>query len=102
MEQIIFHPDLSMLLIPWKDSVFSSYFSSHENWMHLKIALWSLEGVYCSRLPLFLLTNYLDLWLYTGFPDGSVGEELACQGEDAGLILGSGISPGEGNDSPPQ
>ena len=31
-----------------------------------------------------------------GFPDNSVGKESACNAEDAGLIPGSGRSPGEG------
>ena len=30
-------------------------------------------------------------------PSGSDGEESACNAEDLGLILGSDISPGEGN-----
>ena len=32
-----------------------------------------------------------------GFPGGSDGKESACQAGDAGLIPGSGRSPGEGN-----
>ena len=38
-----------------------------------------------------------------GFPDGSVGEESAfnaVNARDAGSILGSGRSPGEGNGNP--
>ena len=38
-----------------------------------------------------------------GFPNGSVGEESAYNGRvtgDAGLIPGSGRSPGEGSDKP--
>ena len=31
-----------------------------------------------------------------GFPDSSVGEESTCNAGDAGLIPGSGRSPGEG------
>ena len=37
-----------------------------------------------------------------GFPDGSVGKESACNAGDAGLIAGSGRSPGEGNGYPYQ
>ena len=35
--------------------------------------------------------------LSEGFPGGSDGKESACNAADAGLILGSGRSPGEGN-----
>ena len=38
-----------------------------------------------------------------GFPDGSAGEESACNAgdtEDAGLIPGLGRSPGGGNGNP--
>ena len=35
-----------------------------------------------------------------GFPDGSDGEESACNEEDPGLIPGLGRSPGEGNGNP--
>ena len=31
-----------------------------------------------------------------GIPNSSVGKESACNAEDAGLIPGSGRSPGEG------
>ena len=37
-----------------------------------------------------------------GFPSGSDGKETACNVGDLGLIPGSGISPGEGNDNPLQ
>ena len=40
-----------------------------------------------------------------GFPDGSDGKEYACnagQARPVGLLLGWGISPGEGNGNPPQ
>ena len=37
-----------------------------------------------------------------GFPDGSAGKESTCNAGDAGLIPGSGRSPGGGNDNPPQ
>ena len=33
---------------------------------------------------------------------GSVGKESACEAGDPGSILGSGISPGEGNGNPLQ
>ena len=35
-----------------------------------------------------------------GFPGGSEGKESTFNAEDLGLIPGSGISPGEGNDYP--
>ena len=35
--------------------------------------------------------------LSEGFPGGSDGKESACNAADAGLILGSGRSPREGN-----
>ena len=35
--------------------------------------------------------------IFLGFPDGSEGEESACNPGDPGLITGSGRSPGEGN-----
>ena len=37
-----------------------------------------------------------------GFPGGSVVNNVAASGGDAGSISGSGISPGEGNDNPLQ
>ena len=37
-----------------------------------------------------------------GLPSGSVGKESACSAGDLGSILGSGKSPGEGNDNPLQ
>ena len=36
----------------------------------------------------------------TGFPGGSEVKESASNAEDPGSILGSGRSPGEGNDNP--
>ena len=36
------------------------------------------------------------------FPGGSDGKESACNGEDSGLIPGSGRSPGEENGNPLQ
>ena len=41
------------------------------------------------------------LFLYL-FPGGSVGKESAHSAGDPGSVPGSGISPGEGNDSPLQ
>ena len=35
-----------------------------------------------------------------GFSGGSNGKESACNAGDAGLIPGSGRSPGERNDNP--
>ena len=43
------------------------------------------------------------VYLTTGFPDGSAGEESACNAgdtEDAGLIPGLGRSSGGGNGNP--
>ena len=37
-----------------------------------------------------------------GFPGGSDGKESACNAGDPGLILGLGLSPGEGNGNPLQ
>ena len=37
-----------------------------------------------------------------GFPGGSDGKESACNAGHLGLILGSGIFPGEGNGNPLQ
>ena len=37
-----------------------------------------------------------------GFPGGSDGKESACNAGDPGSILGSGISPEEGNGYPLQ
>ena len=37
-----------------------------------------------------------------GFPDGSEGQESACNAGDPGLIPGLGRSPGEGNGNPLQ
>ena len=35
--------------------------------------------------------------MFMGFPGGSLVKESACNAGDAGLIPGSGRSPGEGN-----
>ena len=40
--------------------------------------------------------------LIWGFPGGSEGKAAACNAGDAGLIPGSGRSPGEGNGNPLQ
>ena len=40
--------------------------------------------------------------MFMGFPGGSVVKESACNARDAGLIPGSGRSPGEGNSNPLQ
>ena len=42
------------------------------------------------------------LWLSFVFPDGSDGEESACNAGDAGLIPGLGGYPGEGQGNSPQ
>ena len=39
---------------------------------------------------------------HTRFPGGSDGKESACNAGDLGSILGSGRSPGEGDDNPLQ
>ena len=49
--------------------------------------------------------SFLFNWRIIGFSNGSVGKESACNAGDArnaGLIPGSGRSPGEGNGNPPQ
>ena len=40
--------------------------------------------------------NYLEDYIYTGFPHSSVGKESVCNEGDCGLIPGSGRSAGEG------
>ena len=40
--------------------------------------------------------------MFMGFPGGSVVKESACNAGDAGLIPGSGRSPGRGNGNPLQ
>ena len=42
------------------------------------------------------------MYIYRGFPGGSVGKESACNAEDVNSIPGSGRSPGEGNGNPLQ
>ena len=42
------------------------------------------------------LNLLLSAFLFTGFPDSSVGKESACNAGDSGLIPGSGRSTGEG------
>ena len=42
------------------------------------------------------------VYIRLGFPGGSNGKESACNAEDAGSILGSERSPGEGNGNPVQ
>ena len=55
----------------------------------------------CPVLPpvSFLLPLLQNMW---GFPDGSDGEESACNAGDAGSVPGWGRSPGEGNGNPLQ
>ena len=48
----------------------------------------------------FLIFNLLKF--IVSFPGGSVVKDLPANEEDAGLILGSGRSPGEGNGNPLQ
>ena len=38
-------------------------------------------------------------YFHRGFPGGSDGKVIACNAGDSGLILESGTSSGEGNDS---
>ena len=42
----------------------------------------------------------VDIWICTGFPDGSVGKEYTCNAGDEGSIPGWGRSPGGGNGNP--
>ena len=65
--------------------------------------LW-YQGMSCQLKKKILLINLLfGKILYTkGFPGGSDGKESACKAGDLGSILGSGISPGEGNGNPLQ
>ena len=39
-------------------------------------------------------------YLLFGFPGGSMVKKPSANARDVGLILGSGMSPGEGNDNP--
>ena len=52
----------------------------------------SLEGIWSN----------ISVWGWGSFPDGASGKESACKAGDTGLILGTGISPGEGNSNPLQ
>ena len=45
-------------------------------------------------------TYWVHLFLFLGFPDSSVGKEMACNARDPGSIPGSGRSPGEGKGYP--
>ena len=47
-------------------------------------------------------TYWVHLFLFLGFPDSSVGKEMACNARDPGSIPGSGRSPGEGKGYPLQ
>ena len=52
----------------------------------------------CSCLSIFnACRSRLFLSQFAGFPGGSVVNNLPASAGDAGLILGSGRSPGEGN-----
>ena len=44
----------------------------------------------------------LNNWPKVGFPDGSFGQQSACNARDPGLIPGLGRLPGEGNGYPLQ
>ena len=43
---------------------------------------------------------YIYIYIYLGFSGGSVVKNLPANAGDAGLTLGSGRSPGEGNGNP--
>ena len=45
---------------------------------------------------------YVCVYIYIGFPKGSVNKESACNAGDLGLIPGSGRSSGGGNGNPLQ
>ena len=53
---------------------------------------------HCLIAHFFLVLNKIPL----GFPGGSVVKNLPANAGDAGLIPGSGRSPGEGNGNPLQ
>ena len=48
------------------------------------------------------MAQFFQQAFFIGFPGGSVVKNLPVSAEDAGLILGSGRSPGEGNSNPLQ
>ena len=50
-----------------------------------------------------IICSSISIWCYysrSGIPRWHSGKEFACNTGDAGLIPGSGISPGEGNGNP--
>ena len=53
-----------------------------------------------SRLRFGKTTVYPNLHIWEGFRGGSVVRYLPAKAGDAGLILGSGRVPGEGNGNP--
>ena len=58
---------------------------------------------YTWHLPVHFLTDIADyINEFLGFPGGSVVKKSTRQSRDAGLIPGSGRSPGEGNGNPLQ
>ena len=62
---------------------------------------WSLcIGQVCSKMQTFLKIH--SIFLFLGFPGGSVEKNLPANVEDAGSIPGLGRSPGKGNGNPLQ
>ena len=55
-----------------------------------ELAPWATQQLVTSHL------SHTWQWIYTGFPDGSKGEESTCKAGDLGSIPGSGRSPGGG------
>ena len=58
-----------------------------------------------SQISFYLIFKKVFIYLGVsdqGFPGGSDGKACACNVGDLGSILGSGRSPGEGNDNPLQ
>ena len=67
---------------------------------------WQLNKHYCvTTLLIYVIPQWVDYIWTEGFPDGSAGEESACNAGDrgdTGSIPGSGRSPGEENGNPLQ
>ena len=71
-------------------------------WLHEESRWGSQPALFMIHGSLLVLWEAVGSPKEKGFPRGSVVKDLPANAEDAGLIPGSGRSPGEGNGNPLQ
>ena len=80
--------------LPWYCDMFLRRNQKEDSWAP------SVSAAACGERALLGIVNYSLDSLFEGFPGDPDGKESSCNGEDSGLIPGSGRSPGEGNGYP--